>query len=114
MTNLEIKEALRADDDYNVALNLEGWNDEQMKRIYGEVVDLVTPLGLEKDPQKVKITHTDNCENGTKFLDLYSYLVDLQPVKQVDNNIAVYETNGKRYATEYAEGGAYAVFYYEE
>ena len=51
MTNLEIKEALRADDDYNVALNLEGWNDEQMKRIYGEVVDLVTPLGLEKAPQ---------------------------------------------------------------
>ena len=114
--NALAKEALKADDDWNVAKQLEDWEDKEMEKDYDTVVDYLVPEymkeGIQKDRSKVKITHTDNVEDEDKFYDLYNELKKLQPIKQVKDYLSIYDVDGTRYATEYAEGGAYAVFYY--
>ena len=110
--NALAKEALKADDDWNVAQQVEGWGDEEMEKDYDQVVDLLTPDGVKRDRSKVKITHTDNCENDEQFYDLYDELYNLEPIKMVKEYLRVYDVDGTRYAIEYSEGGAYAIFYY--
>ena len=105
-------EALKTIEDWDVAQQLEGWDDQEVKQTYDQVVDLLTPEDIERDRSKVKITHTDNAENFEEFSDMYDQLSKLTPIKQVTESIAVYEVNGKRYATEHGEGGGYAIFYY--
>ena len=109
---MDIEKALRVNENWDVAQQLNGWDDKEMERDYDQVVDLLTPEGIERDRSKVKITHTDNVANTYAFLRLYTELQNSQPVKQINKCLSVYEMSGKRYATEFGEGGAYAIFHY--
>lgn len=110
---MDIEKVLRVNEEWDVAQQLKGWDDKEMERDYDQVVDLLTPEGIERDRSKVKITHTDNVENLDKFFNMYDKLKELQPIKRIEGLefITVYEVDGKRYATEASEG-AYAIFYY--
>ena len=109
---MDIEKALRVNEDWDVAQQLNGWDDKEMESDYDQVVDLLTPESIERDRSKVKITHTDNVANTYTFLRLYTELQNSQPIKQISECLSVHEMNGKRYAIEFSDGGAYAIFHY--
>ena len=103
------------DEQWTMEQYLENWeDDEEITNIYNEVVDTLTPSGMERDSSKIQIAHGDNVENDEEFLDFYDKLTELEPIKEIDSNISVYDVDGTLYATEYGEGGMYSVMFYSK
>lgn len=81
-----------------------------------QIKEVASLLG-SKNLSNITVTHGDNSENGEEFCDFFDKLQDLKPVKSVpygsnkDAAINVYDVGGKRYATEYGEGGGMAIYH---
>ena len=109
--------ALKYDDDeeWTCANEQDNWKQDGDKDREKQIKKVANLLGT-KDLSKVKITHGDNAENDDKFTDFYSALQKLKPVSTVpygtsSSSIKVYDVGGKRYATEYSEGGGMAIYH---
>ena len=44
-------EALKTIEDWDVAQQLEGWDDQEVKQTYDQVVDLLTPEDIESEKE---------------------------------------------------------------
>lgn len=87
---------------------LAGLLHDDDEEIYHEIGKFLMPNSA--DYTRIKITHSDNSKDFEAFTDFYTKLRQLQPVKTIDN-FCMYDVDGIRYAADYAEGGAYGVYY---
>ena len=114
LTEGYINDVLKVDEEWDMELQTKGWADcgDELSIAFDKVVKLLTPKGIVPEYKRIKITHSDNVTDLSMFLDLYEAMLEIEPI-EVIGGIAIRELNGKRYATEYAEGGLVAIYYFE-
>ena len=116
LTDSYINDVLKVEEgeEWNVEFQLQDWDDDgRLTDDFDKVVKYLTPEGVVPERKRIKITHSDNAVDLSMFLDLYAELYDTTTPITVIDGISIREVNGKRYATEYADGGLAIIYHFE-